>query len=348
MRYRFTRTFSPATYMIARRSPAGRRTRTSPAARGRSRSTSTPKPVRAGVHALTLLAQPLNLPILSALGGGPMTLAALTEAVGPAAPSTVRRHLRALAGAGAVALAGKSELTTAGRELLDLATVLGVWLGRSPRGPVALESRAAREPVKALTDAWSAGIVRALAAAPLGLTELDSLIADVSYPSLERRLAAMRRTGQIELVPGSGGRPYTVSRWLRQAAAPLAAAVRWERRWLPGATAPVTRVDVEAGLLLALPLLDLPAELSGSCRLVVELEGRRGSRLAGVVALVAAGRIAALSSRLRGEPDASASGPTGAWLEAVTERRMQLLGLEGGRELGLAVVGGLHDALFAD
>ena len=231
--------------------------------------------MRTGAYALSLLAEPLNVRVLDALGEGPRPLPALVEAVGPVAASTVRRRLGRLAEAGAVALAAEPELTAAGGELRDLAAVLRAWLARSPHGPIALEARAAREPLKAVTDAWSAGIVRALAAAPLGLTELDSLIADLSYPTLERRLAALRRAGLIEALPRPGERPYTVTRWLRQAAAPLAAAARWERLRLPAATAPVTRVDVEAGLLLALPLLRLPADLSGSCRLVVELEAAR-------------------------------------------------------------------------
>ena len=221
------------------------------------------------------------------------------------------------------------------------------WLGRSPRGQIALEGAAARAPVKALTDCWSAGILRALAVTPLGLTELDGLIAGLTYPTLERRLAAMRRAGLLEPCPRRGRNPYTVTAWLRQAIAPLLAAARWERSWQPAATEPITRIDVEAALLLALPLLELPAGVSGSCRLAGELEGRCG-RMAGVVVALAGGRVTALSSRLRGEPGASATGPARDWLRAVIEGEPRLLRLEGDRGLALAVVAGLHDALFAD
>ena len=57
--------------------------------------------MRTGAHALTLLAEPLNLGLLVALGEGSGVAATDADEVAPAAPSTVRRHLGILAGAGA-------------------------------------------------------------------------------------------------------------------------------------------------------------------------------------------------------------------------------------------------------
>ena len=49
-------------------------------------------------------------------------------------------------------------------------------------------------------------MMRALAARPLSLTELDSLISDLSYPALERRLSSMRIAGLVEAQPSQRGR----------------------------------------------------------------------------------------------------------------------------------------------
>ena len=73
--------------------------------------------------------------------------------------------------------------------------------------------------------------------------------------------------------------------WLRHAIAPLAAAARLEFQLPQGETAPIAPLDVEAAFLLALPLIELPEELQGTCRLTVPVSGRP-PELAGVVVLV--------------------------------------------------------------
>ncbi len=236
------------------------------------------------------------------------------------------------------------ELTAVGQELEAVAKVLQRWLSSAPDGPVPLGGVEAKSVIKALIQGWNTGVTRALAARPLSLTELDALIAGVSYPSLERRLGAMFMAGLVERTTGAGrSTPYAVTEWLRLALGPLAAAAHWERRNVAEATSAMSRVDVEAGFLLGIPLLRLPAELSGVCRLAVEVP--RG-RLAGVTVGVKEGEILTCVTSLEGRADAWASGSAGAWLRAVTEDDSDTLEINGDCQLAAALVEGLHRVLF--
>jgi DNA-binding HxlR family transcriptional regulator len=302
-----------------------------------------------------MLATPLNILALRALEDGPQRQVDLRRAAGSPAQTTLRAHLKGLSDAGA--LVGhrfnrfpgvlEFELTEAGRNLLDVAAVLERWLASRTWGPISLGSAAAKAAVKALADGWSTTIVRALAAGPLSLTELDRVIAALNYPSLERRLAAMRLAGQIEAKPGNGrGTPYAATDWLRQGVAPLAAASQWERRHLPQTTTPLTRIDTEAAFLLAMPLVRLPSDVSGSCRLAVEIANGKQHKLAGVMVDVEDGRISSCATRLEGCPDAWTSGSSSAWLAALIEGDTDRLELGGNGHLARALLGGLHEGLF--
>lgn len=312
--------------------------------------------VRSGAHVLSLLAAPLNDLILRALADGPKRQIDLRRAAGSPAQTTLRAHLKGLEAIGAVekrrhnAFPGalEYELGTPGTELLYVAKVLEHWLAEAPEGPIQLGSEPAKAAVKSLTDAWSTSILRALAARPLSLTELDRVIAGLSYPSLERRLGAMRLANQIEPLPRNGrGTPYTVTGWLRRAVGPIVAASRWERRNAPETTTAIGRIDVEATFLLAVPLLRLPSQLSGACRIAVELPDGAEHRPAGVLAEVEEGRIASCATRLARAPSASASGSLAAWFRAVIEAAPGSLELGGDCRLAQGLAGGLQRALFS-
>jgi DNA-binding HxlR family transcriptional regulator len=299
---------------------------------------------------------PLKVQVLQALEAESRQLIDLRRAVGSPPETTMRGHLRTLVEIGVVerrrqdAFPGSVEyaLTSPGRELLVVAEVLEAWLGSAPDAGIELGSFAAKSAIGALLAGWSSTIVRALAARPLSLTELSRLIPSLNYPSLERRLAALRLAGQIEALPGSRrGTPYTATEWLRRAVAPIVAAVRWERRHLSAGTAPVGRVDVEAALLLAVPLLALPGDVSGLCRLAVEIRnGAAEQRLAGVVVGVEEGVVSSCTSRLEGRAEAWASGNPTGWTSAIMERETAALEIGGASDLVLAVLHGLSEALF--
>jgi DNA-binding HxlR family transcriptional regulator len=311
--------------------------------------------VRAGAQALSLLSAPLNVHIVQALAKEPRSLVELRRSVGSPPQTTLRGNLRLLTEIGALERRRQNsfpgsldfELTSSGRDLWQVAETLRVWLAIAPDGPITLGGVGAKSSIKALVEGWSTTLVRALAAKPLSLTELSRLITGLSYPSLERRLVAMRLVGQIEPYPSNGrGTPYAVGDWLRHATGPLLAATRWERANMPAA-APLSKIDVEAIFLLATPPLRLPEDLSGTCRLAVEMRGPGGeSRLAGVLVDVASGRIVSCIARLSGNADGWASGSTGAWLKAIIEREPGGLEVGGNCELVVTLIENLHGTLF--
>lgn len=307
---------------------------------------------RAGGQALSLLAAPMNVHILKALSEGPKELLDLRRAIGSPPQSTIRVYSRTLAKLGVLEqrrrreLAGSSlySLTASGEALLKTGEVLQEWLNESPEGPLPLGSTSAKSTVGALVEGWSTNIIRALAAQPLSLTQLNRLIPKVSYPSLERRLAGLRLAGLVEPEPSDGrGTPYRVTRWLQRAVAPYAAAAGWERKYVPEETTAIGRLDVEAAFLLAVPLMDLPDDLTGTCRLAVEVRGGSSPVFAGVSVLVEEGRVVSCSSRLEGEAGGWASGGPMEWLRRMDGHPGERL--EVGGDIGLVLT--LTDALRA-
>lgn len=310
--------------------------------------------VRAGGYALSLLATPLIAGVIRALGHEPRPLVDLRREVGSPPQTTMRKHLQVLTQLGAVAKnrqngfpgALEYELTGPGQELLGVARVLQGWLETAPGGPLVLGSLAAKNAIKALVDGWSTTLVRALVGKPLSLTELDALIAGLSYPSLERRLLAMRLTGQVEPIPDQGrSTPYVVTDWLRHAVGPLAAAARWEGRHVAAETAPITPLDIEGAFLLAAPLLQLPADRSGLCRLAVEASNGSEPRLAGALVGVEEGRVAYCRARLEGDATAWISGSASAWLRAVIDHEDGKLELGGDCHLARDILEGMGSDL---
>ncbi len=299
-----------------------------------------------------MLSVPLNARVLEALAEGPLPLVDLRRATGSPAQTTLRARLRGLAETGVLDRRRQAgfpgpinvSLSPAGEDLCTVARVLQAWLNRSPEGAIQLGSPAAKRVVKALGDGWSSGLVRVLAVRPLPLTELSSLINGISYPSLERRLNAMRLPGLLEQRFGqNGAAPYAVTRWLRQAAGPTAAAIQWERRHAPATIAPLKGMDVESIFLLGLPLIELPESASGSCRLALELQAADGEpRPVGVVLKIQQGSLISCVTKLESEAGAWASGSAFAWLQALTGGEIDGLELGGDGALARDVV----EALF--
>ncbi len=313
--------------------------------------------MRPGAKALSLLAVPLNVDVLRALEEEGKSLADLRQALGHPPASTMRTYLRELTELGIVERERESGfpgsvrfgITPSGEALLAVGKTLQRWLDHAPDGPVALGTVAAKSATKALVDGWSTGIVRALAARPFALTELHRLLPQISYPSLERRLTAMRTIGQVEAQRerASRGNPYRATEWLRRAATPLAAATGWERCRIPGETHAPGRIDVEAAFLLAVPLLDLPADASGVCRLAVELRNGSETSYAGVKIAIDEGSMVSCLTRLEGDADAWASGTLRNWLDWGAAGSLGADGVEVGGDgcLARTVMAGLLTAL---
>lgn len=312
--------------------------------------------VRAGGTVLSLLAGPLCAPILRAHLDGPLRLPDLREHLGGAAQTTLRGQVGNLRDLGALERHVRSgmpytvenELTDTGHGILVVADAVEAWLARAPQGPLAFGSEPAKGAIRSLVAGWGSTILRALAARPLSLTELDGVVPDVSYPALERRLSAMRAARQVEAVSisESQAKPYTVTDWTRRAVGPLVAAGRCECEHLTNGSDPLTRIDVEAAFLLAVPLVELPAGIGGSCLLAVGGGEEAGESLTGVDVVVEHGQVVSCVSKLELEPEGWAKGTVEDWVGVILEGRVEALDLGGNdAELARALVEGMHSSL---
>lgn len=298
-----------------------------------------------------LLAAPLNVEILRHLQQGPLSLQDLRTKLGLPPQSTMRLYLRTLGEIGTVVRKSRNEfptsvdyeLTEAGQALLEVGDAVETWLRASPTGPRELGSGVAKSSIKALVEGWSSHIIRVLAARPLSLTELDSLIPRISYPSLERRLTAMRECDHVEVQRGTGRlRPYKVTTWLRRAVGPITSAIVWERTHAPEQTAKIGRLDVEAAFLLAVPLLELRDKVTGKCRLAVEVHDGPSPVFAGVLVCVDDGEVTSCIADLEGEAEAWASGRPLTWLRQMNLTQDGELELGGDRALVRSVLEALR------
>jgi DNA-binding HxlR family transcriptional regulator len=323
-------------------------------------SSPNPARVRAGGMVLSLLAAPLCVPILRAHRDGPLRLPDLRERLGGAAQTTLRGQVGNLRGIGALERHVRSampytvenELTEAGEGLLGVADVVEAWLANAPQGPVAFGSETAKGAIRSLVGGWDSTVLRALADRPLSLTELNGVVSGISYPSLERRLSAMRAARQVEALPAEANqaKPYTVTEWTRQAVAPLIAAAQCECRHFAESAEAIEKIDIEAAFLLGLPLIDLEAAQSGACLLAVDTGGTEGekeqSRLAGVHVGIENGRVTSCVTQLDSKPQTWAVGTSNAWIGAILEGRFDDLRLGGeNQSLARAAVEGVHAGL---
>jgi len=318
--------------------------------------------VRAGSHVLSLFANPLTARILRAHTDGPLRLAALHEQIGWSPHTTLRAAVNNLCEVGALQKGADGDarpsaattLTPAGEEMIEVAEVIEDWLAAAPMGPISANSDEAKGAIKALAGGWNSTLMRALATRPFTLTGLDKLIPDVSYPSLERRLARMRATGQIEAVEAEDrGTPYVVTEWARRAVGPLCVAGRCERRHLTRETAPITDVEVEGSFMLTLPLARLPETSHGVCMLAVQTgtdeSEEHGRDLAGVTVEIKRGEVVACAPQIQQSPPTWALGTAETWLDVVIDGNLAALRFGGGRpQLAADLVNSVHFALFGE
>lgn len=306
---------------------------------------------RSGATTLELLSAPLNVQLLQGLQEGPTSLIELRKKLGSPPQSTLRIYLRTLEELQVVERVHRAELqgstgyvlTQAGRALMPVLISLQTWLSAAPQGEIELGSAAAKSAIRALVDGWSANIVRALAAQTLSLTELARLIPKISYPALDRRLTAMRLVGLIEPFKEDGRTtPYRPTEWLRRAVGPLTTASEWEREYVPELTPPIGRLDIEAIFLLAIPLVELPPEISGKVRLAVEVQRGASPVFAGVLVRLENGEVASCTPGLEGDAEAWVSGAPRSWLRRMNLGEEDHIELGGDSQVARAVLDGLE------
>jgi DNA-binding HxlR family transcriptional regulator len=311
--------------------------------------------MRAGALGLSLLSDPLDVKALEVMANGPSTLIDLRRALGAPPETTLRKHLRTLMHYDLIKrwhqrefpTAVYYEMTESGQDLVCASRVLKVWLAASPNGSLAVGSPLAKSAGKALIDGWTTNIMRALAARPLSLTELNRVITAVNYPSLERRLSAMRLAGQVTPVPSHGAaKPYRVTNWLRKAVGPILASAQWERRRTPRGHVALGRLEVESTFLLATPLIRPSSELEGVVSLAVELSSNTGTVAAGVVVEVNGGLAVSCKSDLRADSQNSISGTDKAWLSTLLDADASGLEFRGDPNLCDSLIESLREAVL--
>jgi DNA-binding HxlR family transcriptional regulator len=310
--------------------------------------------MRSGSFGLSLLADQLDVNVIQALAKGPYELPELRRTLRSPPPTTLRSHLKELARLGIVhreqtsgfTKAVSHELTPAGGDLLKAADMLAGWLAGAPDEQVTLGSPASKNILQALLAGWNSAIVRALAAKPRSLTELDRLITGVNYPALDRRLAAMRDARQITAVSSSGGATkYSLTRWTREAAIPLLALASWEDRYPPHDAEQLSPVDIEGIFLLVTPLLNLPFSLRGTCQLAIDISKGPNLRRSGVVVCVEPGNPVVCRSDRRITVPTRASGSATAWTGVLGYGCGIGIELDGDRDLAKGLLAGMRVAL---
>lgn len=239
-------------------------------------------------------------------------------------------------------------ITPEGHEMLFVAFALERWLANAPGGALELGVGDAGTAMAALICGWSATLSHALAPGPRTLPELNTAVAPLSYETLEEHIDAMERASLVEAQTDSTGTTrYAATHWLREGVAPLVAAARLERHFPSPDTLPPDGLDVGAGFLLTLPLLQLPKHLSGSCRLGVKLgEDEPDGEAVGVTAQVTDGRVLWCEPQLEGRSGSWATGTAIEWLDTVVQPAVRRVDTGGERRLADALVQALHDRLF--
>ena len=314
--------------------------------------------LRAGGHALLLLADPISVSILRSLESGPSESSELMSRIENVSRSTYFERLRDLESFSLIARersratppVAACRLENGGRCLLRVARLLEGWLERAPIEPLAVGDARATAVTKALALGWGSTILRWLGERPRALTELEPLVAGLGYRKLERAMRELGNAGLVERVDSDGRlSPYTVTRWAREAVAVLSAAVRWERQQIPDRSTAVTHLEVEAGLLLAVPLIEAPEAPAGSCVLLVDLDDPRGEDARGVAVRICDNRVTwcvPATAHDSGEMSCSLRGGLVTWLRAVIRGTPEMLQCTGDARLASALIVGLHEALL--
>lgn len=231
-----------------------------------------------------------------------------------------------------------------GEEFLFVAHSIERWLRNCPNGPLELGLRGAHA-LAPLVCCWSATVTHALAPEPLTLDELDRAVRVLDRETVVEHLEAMERSGQVEPLRRDDETRYALTDWGREAIAPIVAAVRYERRYPEADVLPPDVFDIEAAFQMALPLLMLPPELRGSCRLGVQIPGGE-PLMAGATVQVERGCVLSSSPLLDEEPETWATGSPLDWCEAVIDPASGRLKSGGDTELTGAVLAALHERLF--
>jgi hypothetical protein len=209
----------------------------------------------------------------------------------------------------------------------------------APGGPSGPDEISGGCTIKALAVAWDTTVLRWLAERPCSLTELDALSPrEVTHHDIRRARKSLSAVGLITPVPSADKRqPYAPVDWARGSAGCIAAAIRWERRFLD-AKAPLSSTEIETLLLLLLPMVEVPQNSGGdTCLLHVE-------RLTDLSVAVEEGGILAYPPTFENARSNRLSGSAESWFDALIDGCTKTLRMQGRIDLTTALASGLHGA----
>ncbi len=290
---------------------------------------------RLGSVALLVLSDSLNLSVLRQLRNGPLTASELLSEL-RASRATRFKRLRDLEELGLIVREKQSgwppptycRLSDAGHRLLSVGERFEDWFAGRQRHQGGGELERAQA-IKALASGWCSTLVRWLAESPRSVTELEALTPpQTSHHDVKRALRALSESGLAERLPRRIGRrhPYALTSSGREAAAPLAAAIRWERGHHWGSDSSWEALAAETLLYMAAPLVTGPAEIEGSCSMLIEQDRA-------VLMTLSSGQLAARAPAPAEDVQAEALGSGRDWLMALASGRPEALEASGDTDL---------------
>ena len=303
--------------------------------------------LRAGSLALLVLSDSLNLAVLRQLRDGPLMASELLDELRASRATRFKRLLQ-LEELGLIVREKHSgwppptycRLSEAGRGLLAVAERFEVWFARRQWRQGGGEIERARA-IKALASGWCSTLVRWLAEGPRSATELEALTPpETSHHDVKRALSALSESGLAERLPRRIGRrhPYSLTPSGRETAAPLAAAIHWERGLLWEPDPAREALAAETLLYMAAPLVAMPLEIEGACTMLIEDEG-------GISAAIADGRVVAGLPITTGDVKAEALGTGRDWLTVLATGTLGPLETRGDDKLIALLVLALHQVI---
>lgn len=290
--------------------------------------------LRAGSLALLVLSDSLNLAVLRQLRDGPLTASELLDELRASRATRFKRLLQ-LEELGLIVREKHSgwppptycRLSEAGRGLLAVAERFEAWFARRQWRQGGEIERA--QTIKALASGWCSTLVRWLAEGPRSATELEALTPpETSHHDVKRALSALSESGLAERLPRRIGRrhPYSLTPSGRETAAPLAAAIHWERDLLWEPDPAWEALAAETLLYMAAPLVVMPLEIEGACTMLIEDEG-------GISAAIADGRVVAGPPTMTEDARVEVLGTGRDWLTALATGTLESLETRGDDQL---------------
>jgi len=295
-----------------------------------------------GHATLGLLVEDWSVPIMRELLGGSRRPSELEQRIPEAPHSALMRRLGEMEAMGIVTkerfsgLPPRAQyaLTGEGRTAIRIVGAARSWeRAWSPGTEDGIEA------LKLIADQRNREILLALAAGRMAPTALEQRLSG-SRSTVTQRLAELARKGILARNVEDGHVWYELTDCARELALVGVAAARWEWQWARP-TEPVSPSLVADVLHLFAPLVDLPAELAGICRLHVD-SGTDGSE----VYLAADGyRLAALASPGK-RPRGACNGTPQGWVDGLLLRRWRGVTPTGDRALVAAMLASMSAALI--